>query len=187
MLLLLILIIFFLRPIKVELTGKLHNLEFTGCCTVVFLGFLPLRIGIFNMKDIPWNFKAVIFGRTKDINFFASKLKRWRERNQSKGRRKKQDKRVLNNLRSLLKYIYRFEIIGKIGIKDRADTTALIVGWLNGTVYPMAVLHGIKKVKVYFLPEYAMNVADVKWECIFYITPANIIHEGIRLYLQRRK
>lgn len=186
MLFLLVLIILFLVPIKIELSGKVHNLEFQSRLQIVFLYCIPLSVSIYNMKDEPWRFKIILFSRVKDGAELTEKMQRGWKRKPKKVRQKLK-KDMLKRLFALKKYIRSLEITGRIGIKERADITALIAGCLNGIIYPGAIIGNVGRVKVYFIPEYTMDVVNIEWKCIISMNAANIIHEGIRYYLQRRK
>lgn len=188
MFLLLVLTVLIFMPLKVEFSGRIHNFEFETRLKAVFLYSLPISVSIFNLRDEPLKLRYRFLGKTYDIEALLKENKKKKKIKRSKDKENnKNTKGIARFALSLTKYIKLLEFVGRIGIKDRADTTAILTGCLNGTFYPGAKMSSIKKTKVYFIPQYNMDVFHVDYKCIISISAANIIHESIRYFMKRRK
>lgn len=186
---LLLLFVLFLvfASIKTELFGRIHNLEVETTVKITFLYILPFKITFFNMADNPLAFKYRLFGKTKDIKRLAQEKV---VKKTIKGVEKRKGRRIREGMKFILsktRHIKEMVFIGHLGIKERADTTALVTGCLNSLLIPLPKICGIKNARTYFIPEYNMDVLHIDYKCIICFSVANIIHEGIRYYFKRRK
>lgn len=177
------LMVFFLVafiPLKVKVCVNINNADVRGIINVSVIYGKLIDVKFFNIKQSPLEFKIKIFKKVfsiKKLNETEKKIEAFTTDSV---------KFNLKFINSLKKYIKRLDICGRVGIRDRADTTAIIVGYLNGVIIPLVKVIHIKKANFCFTPAYNMDLISVNLECIIWVTPANIIHEGIRYYLKRR-
>lgn len=173
-------------PTKVEVTLYAHNLEFQAKIQLVLMCCLPFSLVVFNLRDKPWKFKIQIFGKSVDFYWLIKKAKNKIEQ-EPKSIKLEQIKIARYITKRIKGYIKSVELSGTIGIKERADKTAVITEAINGLVLGSGLVQGIKKMRICFSPEYAMDIIDIQGKCIISVNAANIIRESIRYYLQRRK
>lgn len=173
-------------PTKAEITADVHNLELQIKFQLVLMCCIPFSVIMFNLKDRPWEFRIKILGKTVGVERII-KTSRKVIAKEPKRFRVEQIRIAKYTMVTMRKYLKSIECCGIVGIKDRADYTAVITQMLNGIFLGIGLVQEIRRLKICFCPEYSMDVMDVHAKGIISVNAANIIHESIRYYWQRRK
>lgn len=182
---LIIILLFIFASTRAELSFKIHNLEGIAVFKITFFHLLPFSIRLFNSKEQPLKFKYKIFGKTRNVP--EKKVQKKIDTTIKKlFRDKKKASFAFHMATRALKRIKVIDGIFYLGIRERADTTAILIGCLNGFFIPALNIAPVKKTNVIFIPVYTMDVFEADIKCIISFSLANIIHESIGYLFKRR-
>lgn len=179
----LVLLLLAFVPIHIYLTLHIDGKALKGKITLGKL--LPLRLYIYNMQDSPLEVKLKLLGKEYSLNRLYSRHKAQIDYSVKKYERRRTG--VIELLSRLKQYVRLIDIEGKAGIRDRADTTAIIVGTMNALLCPFVYGSKADTKRARVVAIYGRDEFEVDTKCIISLSTVNIIVELLGYYLKRRR